>query len=206
MLEGVLASLIDRIAGKYVDGIDKKATNMSVWSGHIVLKDLALKPTCLDDMDLPVKLRYGRLEQLSLDIPWKNLRAKPVIVHLSGLYMIVGPNTDASRSAQESKRLEVRPIHIIIPVTIAINIENTNHHSHHAYHHHARPRRWERSKPVRFGGGARCTRARKNTFRNRHAWFGALKRHLAIDPQARPSEAGGLQAWPPAMPISLSSP
>jgi hypothetical protein len=128
MLEGVLASLIDRIAGKYVDGIDKKATNMSVWSGHIVLKDLALKPTCLDDMDLPIKMRYGRLEQLSLDIPWKNLRAKPVIVHLSGLYMIVGPNTDASRSAQESKRLEVRPtssipisiILILVPIFILI--------------------------------------------------------------------------------------
>lgn len=107
MLEGVLASVIDRIAGKYVDGIDKKAANMSVWSGHIVLKDLALKPTCLDDMDLPIKLIYGRLEELTLDIPWKNLRAKPVIVRLSGLYMIVGPNTDASRSAEDIKRCEV---------------------------------------------------------------------------------------------------
>ena len=106
MLEGVLASVIDRIAGKYVDGIDKKDTNMSVWSGHIVLKDLSLKPSCLDDMDLPIKLLYGRLEELTLDIPWKNLRAKPVIVRISGLYMIVGPNTDATQSAEERLKRE----------------------------------------------------------------------------------------------------
>jgi vacuolar protein sorting-associated protein 13A/C len=123
MLEGVLAKVIERIAGKYVDGIDKKATNMSVWSGHIALKDLSLKSTALDDLDLPVKLLYGHLEELSLDIPWNNLRSKPVVVHLSGLYIIVGPNTNASQTAELKRERELSAKRASMAELDAINPE-----------------------------------------------------------------------------------
>lgn len=43
MLEGVLAQVVESAVGKYVDGIDKKAAKLSVWSGKIALKDLKLK-------------------------------------------------------------------------------------------------------------------------------------------------------------------
>lgn len=69
MLAGVLATVIERIAGKYVDGIDKKAATMSVWSGHIVLKDLDLKKSALDDLDLPVRLLYGHLQVTTALLP-----------------------------------------------------------------------------------------------------------------------------------------
>ncbi|EKX53475.1 hypothetical protein GUITHDRAFT_53320, partial [Guillardia theta CCMP2712] len=106
MLEGILASVIERLAGKYVDGIDKKATELSVWRGEILLKDLSLKQTALDDFDLPVTLVAGKLEELRLDIPWKNLRSKPVIVKIKGLNMILSPNTNPKISAEEKKRRE----------------------------------------------------------------------------------------------------
>ncbi len=110
MLEGVLAALLERIAGKYVDGIDKKAAKLSVWSGHIVLKNLSLKSTVLDEMDLPFKLKYGRLEQMSLDIPWKNIRSKPIVVHLSGLYIILSPNVSSTSSSKDiqDKQLQAK--------------------------------------------------------------------------------------------------
>ncbi|KAJ1491804.1 N-terminal region of Chorein, a TM vesicle-mediated sorter-domain-containing protein, partial [Baffinella frigidus] len=125
MLEGVLAGVIERLAGKYVDGIDKKAagkptpsplssppfvwfvpttTQLSVWSGNIVLKDLTLKKSALDDLDLPVTLKTGHLEELRLDIPWKNLRSQPVIVHIQGLSIVVSPNSDPSIPAAERER------------------------------------------------------------------------------------------------------
>jgi vacuolar protein sorting-associated protein 13A/C len=132
MLEGVLARVIDRIAGKYVDGIDKKATNMSVWSGHIVLKDLSLKSTALDDLDLPVKLLYGHLQELSLDIPWNNLRAKPVVVRLSGLYIIVGPNTNASQTAELKQEREISAKRASIAELDSVNPESSDTDEHEA--------------------------------------------------------------------------
>ena len=110
MLEGVLAALLERIAGKYVDGIDKKAAKLSVWSGHIVLKNLSLKSSALDDMDLPFRLKYGRLDEMSLDIPWKQIRSKPIVVHLSGLYIILAPNVCSSSTAADvqAKQLQAK--------------------------------------------------------------------------------------------------
>ena len=110
MLEGVLAALLERIAGKYVDGIDKKAAKLSVWRGHVVLKNLSLKSTVLDDMDLPFKLKYGRLDEMSLDIPWKNIRSQPIVVHLSGLYIIFSPNVCSTSTAAEmqAKQLQTK--------------------------------------------------------------------------------------------------
>ena len=101
MLEGILTSVISRIAGKYVDGIDKKAAGLSVWKGEIRLKNLSLKPSAIDDMDLPVRLVHGSLKELQLDIPWKNLRSKPVVVKITGLCMVVCPNNEPSMSAEQ---------------------------------------------------------------------------------------------------------
>ena len=41
------------------------------------------------------------LKELQLDIPWKNLRSRPVIVKVTGLNMVVCPNNEVSQSAQE---------------------------------------------------------------------------------------------------------
>jgi vacuolar protein sorting-associated protein 13A/C len=103
MLEGILASVISRLAGKYVDGIDKQAAEMSVWKGEIRLRKLALKSSALDELDLPVKLVFGSLEELQLDIPWKNLRSRPVVVKITGLYMVVRPNNDPSTTAEQQQ-------------------------------------------------------------------------------------------------------
>lgn len=51
-----------------------------------------MKETALDDLDLPVKLKFGYLSSLVLKIPWKNLYNEPVIATIDGLYLIVVPN------------------------------------------------------------------------------------------------------------------
>ena len=56
------------------------------------LDNLEIKETALDDLDLPVKLKFGYLSSLVLKIPWKNLYNEPVIATIDGLYLIVVPN------------------------------------------------------------------------------------------------------------------
>ena len=71
---------------------------------------LALQICCLFSHLIhspPSRLKYiqvhGSLEELHLDIPWKNLRSKPVIVKITGLYMVVCPNNEHSKSAEQQQ-------------------------------------------------------------------------------------------------------
>lgn len=61
-------------------------------SGDVKLENLEVKETALDDLDLPVKLKFGYLSSLVLKIPWKNLYNEPVIANIDGLHLIVVPN------------------------------------------------------------------------------------------------------------------
>ena len=45
MFQGLLENLLKRVIGEYVEEIDSKNLNMSVYSGIIDLKDLNLKKT-----------------------------------------------------------------------------------------------------------------------------------------------------------------
>ena len=38
-----------------------------------------------------------------LDIPWKNLRSRPVVVTITGLYVVVCPQHEPARSAEEQQ-------------------------------------------------------------------------------------------------------
>ncbi len=56
------------------------------------LANLDVKETALDELDLPVKLKFGYLSNLVLKIPWKKLYTEPVIAKIEGLHMIIVPN------------------------------------------------------------------------------------------------------------------
>ena len=60
--------------------------------GDVKLNNLEVKETALDELDLPIKLKFGYLSSLVLKIPWKNLYTEPVIANIEGLYLIVVPN------------------------------------------------------------------------------------------------------------------
>lgn len=63
-----------------------------IFSGDVRLQSLDIKPTALDGLDLPVKLKFGYLSNLVLKIPWKNLYTEPVVASIEGLNILVVPN------------------------------------------------------------------------------------------------------------------
>jgi hypothetical protein len=68
---------------------------------------LKLKTSALDELELPIAVQYGLLEKLYLKIPILSLGSEPVIVHLSGLYIVAGPkHRDSMSDAEERDRLE----------------------------------------------------------------------------------------------------
>ena len=77
-MESLALSLLDKMLGPYFEGIVAEKLRVGVWSGNVVLSDLALRPNALDGLELPVELSRGRVGRLQLRVPWSRLRSEPV--------------------------------------------------------------------------------------------------------------------------------
>ncbi len=107
----------------------KRKITSHLFSGDVSLKNLSLKPTALDDLNLPVKTVYGHLGKsfsfvinikpsnliafflhyvgkLILKIPWKNIYTAPVEVHVEDLFLLVNPIQDIVYDAVKEEKLK----------------------------------------------------------------------------------------------------
>jgi vacuolar protein sorting-associated protein 13A/C len=105
MLEGLVANLLNRFLGIYVKNFDAKQLNIGIWSGDVKLHNLELRREALDQLRLPLNVVEGHLGQLTLSIPWSNLRGKPVKVDIEDVYLLAAPKEDADYDpTEEDKR------------------------------------------------------------------------------------------------------
>ena len=104
MLEGLVANLLNRFLGMYVKNFDPKQLSVGVWSGEVTLKNLELRREALDQLKLPVNVVEGHLGQLTLSIPFSNLRGKPVKVNIEDVFLLAAPKEDAEYDEEEEKR------------------------------------------------------------------------------------------------------
>lgn len=104
MLEGLVASLLNRFLGMYIRNFDPKQLNVGIWSGDVKLKDLELRREALDQLKLPINVVEGHLGQLTLKIPWSNLRGQPVQVFIEDVFLLAAPKEDAEWDEEEEER------------------------------------------------------------------------------------------------------
>ena len=107
MLEGVLASILNRFLASYVDGLNTNQLNVAIWSGDVKLRNLRLKRSALDKLRLPIDVKEGYLGQLTLTIPWSNLKGKPVRMLIENVSLLAVPR-DASMPIDEAEEEERR--------------------------------------------------------------------------------------------------
>ena len=105
MLEGVLATILNRFLAAYVDGLNTNQLNVGIWSGDVKLRNLRLKRSALDKLRLPIDVKEGYLGQLTLSIPWSNLKGKPVRVLVENVSLLAMPR-DASVAVDEEQEDE----------------------------------------------------------------------------------------------------
>ncbi|KAK3590891.1 hypothetical protein CHS0354_020869 [Potamilus streckersoni] len=117
VFESVVVDLLNKVLGDYVENLDKSQLKLGIWGGDVVLQELDLKETALDDLDLPVKIKAGHLGKLTLKIPWKNLYTEPVIATVDGVYALAVPNVaikyDAvkeEKAKQEAKQKKLQQL------------------------------------------------------------------------------------------------
>lgn len=101
MLEGLVANLLNRFLGMYVKNFDPKQLNIGIWNGDVKLRNLELRKEALDQLHLPVNVVEGHLGQLTMSIPWTNLRGKPVRVNIEDVFVLAAPREDSDYSEQD---------------------------------------------------------------------------------------------------------
>jgi len=111
MFEKVLEKILLNNVGQFIDGIDKNNLKIGIWSGDIVIQNIAVKPEVLAMLDLPFRMRYSFVGKLSVSVPWKSLGSKPVEVFLEDVFIIVEPvNQEAWKAVDYNsvtKRIEL---------------------------------------------------------------------------------------------------
>lgn len=106
MLEGLVAGLLNRVLGMYVRNFDPKQLTVGIWSGEVKLRNLELKKEALDQLHLPLNVVEGHLGELTLSIPFRNLRGQPVKVNIENVFLLAAPREDADYDAEEEEKRE----------------------------------------------------------------------------------------------------
>jgi vacuolar protein sorting-associated protein 13A/C len=104
MLEGLVASLLNRFLGMYIRNFDPGQLKVGIWSGDVKLQGLELRREALDQLKLPLNVIEGHLGALTLKIPWSNLRGQPVQVYIEDVFLLAAPKEDAEWDEEEEER------------------------------------------------------------------------------------------------------
>lgn len=104
MLEGLVATLLNRFLGMYVKNFDAKQLNVGIWNGDVKLRNLQLRKEALDQLHLPVNVVEGHLGHLTMSIPWSNLKGKPVRINIEDVFLLAAPKEDAAWDEEEEAK------------------------------------------------------------------------------------------------------
>lgn len=69
VLESVVSALLSKYLGDYVDGLSTENLSLGIFSGEVVLENLALKRSALSALHLPVTVKAGYLGMSSPSFP-----------------------------------------------------------------------------------------------------------------------------------------
>ncbi|GES89872.1 vacuolar protein sorting-associated protein vps13 [Rhizophagus clarus] len=103
MLESLVANVLNRFLGAYVANLEVNQLNIAIWTGDVVLRNLQLKKEALDKFNLPIDVLEGYLGELTLNIPWSNLKNKPVKVFINNVYLLAVPKAESEYDPQEDE-------------------------------------------------------------------------------------------------------
>ncbi|ERE74588.1 vacuolar protein sorting-associated protein 13C isoform 1 [Cricetulus griseus] len=120
VLESVVADLLNRFLGDYVENLNKSQLKLGIWGGNVALDNLQITENALSELDVPFKVKAGQIDKLTLKIPWKNLYGEAVVATLEGLYLLVVPGANKPKEAKKDTFLEKLATQVIKNVQVKI--------------------------------------------------------------------------------------
>jgi len=106
MFEGLVTWALSKVLGKYVENFDSSKLKISLYKGNVELKDLVLRPSALEELRLPVAVKWGKLGTLKLSVSWQSLLKKPISVLVDEVYLLAVPGTDVPYDKEEEAKRE----------------------------------------------------------------------------------------------------
>ncbi|KAK9761464.1 Vacuolar protein sorting-associated protein 13, partial [Basidiobolus ranarum] len=107
MFETLVANVLNKFLGDYVSNLETTQLNIAIWKGDVKLRGLKLRKEALDKFNLPIDVLEGYLGELTLKIPWQNLKTQPVRVFIDNVYILAAPRRDTSYDQnEEEERLQ----------------------------------------------------------------------------------------------------
>ncbi|KAG0748282.1 hypothetical protein G6F57_007048 [Rhizopus arrhizus] len=103
MLESIVASILNRFLKNYVSNLNYDQLKIGIWKGEVNLSNLKLRRDALDKLHLPINVSEGYLGELTLVIPWSNLRSEPVKIIIDHVYLLAEPKSEATLSVEEEE-------------------------------------------------------------------------------------------------------
>ncbi|XP_068984481.1 intermembrane lipid transfer protein Vps13 isoform X1 [Bombus flavifrons] len=111
VFESIVAELLNKVLGEYIQNLDCTQLKLSLWGGDVVLKDLLIKESALDILDLPIRLEYGRLGKLILKIPFKDMWNGQIDAIVEELFILVVPSSQVAYDAEKEARIQLEAKH-----------------------------------------------------------------------------------------------
>lgn len=128
MFESVIANVLNNFLGDYVENFQPTQLNIAIWNGDVKLKNLRLKKEALDKLKLPLEFKEGYLGELTMKIPWHNLKNLPVRIYISNIYLLISPkdeiNLDPKEEEEKAHRLKLKKLETFELLKAKNNIEN----------------------------------------------------------------------------------
>ena len=79
---------------------------MKLFSGDASLKNLQIKPDAFSKLNLPITIKEGTLQKLSISIPWTSLKSQSVKIYLEDLHILVVSKRNYYQEEREKEFLE----------------------------------------------------------------------------------------------------
>ncbi|EGG23782.1 hypothetical protein DFA_05918 [Cavenderia fasciculata] len=103
MVSHLAATLLSKYLGEYLDDLNKDNVKLSFLSGEAELYDVKIKQTALQRLFPSVVVKQAVVRKLSLFIPWNQIKTKPAIIKLDGIYVLAEASKDVDEQYYKDK-------------------------------------------------------------------------------------------------------
>ncbi len=62
--------------------------DVALLKGKIKIENVSLKPDFFNNLSLPLRLSFSKIESINIHIPWTSLKDKPTTVEVDGIYAL----------------------------------------------------------------------------------------------------------------------
>lgn len=70
MFTSLVKSILDKVAGEYIQGLNKENLSIGIFSGDVKVENVTLKPEVMKILELPFLLSYSKIGKLEFKVPF----------------------------------------------------------------------------------------------------------------------------------------